>query len=79
MRTIDRLEEYAQRQGRVKLYHEMANYTNQRRSLCLSLGQADELKVIGMQEEEMKKFNKTLVATCICIIIVAYLRALLAK
>ena len=44
----------------IKLYHELENYVNQRLSLSLSLGGADELIGIALQQKEMKQFNKTL-------------------
>ena len=44
----------------VKLYQELENYVNQRLSLSISLGEADELIAIAIQQKEMKQFNKTL-------------------
>ena len=64
LRTGDRLQEYAQRRGMVKLYQELENYVNQRLSLSISLGEADELIAIAIQQKEMKQFNKTLGKVC---------------
>ena len=68
LRSNDRLQEYILRRGMVKLYHEMESYINQRLSLSLSLGDADELVGMALQQKEMKHFNKTIGMVSVCIV-----------
>ena len=68
LRSNNRLQEYIQRRGTVKLYHEMESYINQRLSLSLSLGDANELVGMAVQQKEMRHFNKTIGMVSVCIV-----------